>query len=194
MSTCRNKHCHVVDCVWIEGPAICTTGESLCFWCRRLRLGLVAGQKADLELEASTSSAAVSTSRRRTAPACQPEYRPRYTAPALHSLVPSPLHCIALHPGTIHLLPLRPPTSPPPTPPPLPELSVPPPSSEQQQQHSTHHLLLPASPTLAIQPAACNHHLMLRHNPRSFPDPPATLLAAPLATGIGFGHAACPAI
>jgi hypothetical protein len=176
------------DCVSIDGRVL-RSAECLCFWVQaavRLGLvGLVAGQrqKAAGTWDGSEHKHKQSARRRRTAPACQPEYRPRYT--------PYPRHCIALHstPCTI-TTPSAPPSPPPPTPPP-PDLLF-------RRRVPSSLALAPPPPCIAharyTTIAACNHHPMLRHNHSSFPDPPATLLAAPLATGIGFGHAACPAI
>jgi hypothetical protein len=116
---------------------------------------------------------------RRTAPACHAEYRLADSAPP-----PIALHCSR---RTV------PPTNTPrrlAAPPP----ALPPPIALRRRVPSWYrlhpHLLLqrPRSLQEAHTRAACNHP-MLRHNHTTL----LILPAAPLATGIGFGHAACPA-
>lgn len=138
------------------------------------------------ELEASSTrrlhaAAAASSAPRRTAPACHAGNR----LPHTHTTHPIALHCIAATPRTrytslylsAHRTAADAAAAAHCPPPPSSELVPPPPPA--------------AAPTLAIPSLPAFIHLMLRHNHSSSRNPPAAPSAAPLATGIGCGHAVC---
>jgi len=168
------------------GSAICSAGEFGCFWCRRLGQNRAESGLDELEARASVCSsqpAACSSAQRRTAPACQPEYRPPYTP---RPRIPTALHCTR-PPLTYHIH----------NPPPSALRAAAAARAVRRRVPSCSTVVAPPPPCNAharYTIAACNHHPMLRHNPRPSSHPSANLLAVPLATGIGFGHAACPAI
>jgi hypothetical protein len=117
---------------------------------------------------------------RRTAPACHAEYRLPDSAPP-----PIALHCSRRKlspPNTPRRLAAPPPASPP-------TIALRRRVPSWYRLHLISSLQRPRSLQEAHTRAACNHP-MLRHNHITSPT---ALSAAPLATGIGFGHAACPA-
>jgi hypothetical protein len=157
----------------LVGPVVRVL-RSAAFGRRRVGVRARQGREVD-ELEARGHRQL----QRRTAPACHAEYRLPDSAPP-----PIALHCSRRKlspPNTPRRLAAPPPALPPPI---ALRRRVP----SWSRLHLISSLQRPRSLQEAHTRAACNHP-MLRHNHTTFLISP----AAPLATGIGFGHAACPA-
>jgi hypothetical protein len=158
---------------------------------RRRRVGVRAGQQGPARqgeaaelMSWKRKSIEHRQLQRRTAPACHPNIE----CPIVQH---HPLHCIALHCRHRSLPRRKYYTSPPRrTAASLAAAHCPPPPSSELLP-SPSRLRLPRRPRSlpeAYTRPACNRP-MLRHNHTTLLTSP----AAPLATGIGFGHAACPA-